>query len=83
MRMTNSFSPSIDASRRQLAQLTLIRNILLGVLWVSFILALEIEQLKTSSEYLLRMLLVFSTVHVLTFVRLKNSLPVTEFEFLR
>jgi len=82
MLMKNVSPPPIDTLSKQLAQLTLIRTILLAVLWISFILALEVEQIKISAEYLSSILLLFSAIHALTFLRLKNSLPVTEFEFL-
>ncbi|RZK01219.1 MAG: hypothetical protein EOO43_24865 [Flavobacterium sp.] len=74
-------SPTTDASRKQLAQLTLIRSILLFVLWISFIFAVEVEQIEVSSDNLLKILIIFSSIHVLTFLRLKNSLPITELEF--
>jgi len=80
--MKNSSSPSIDASRKQLSQLTLIRSILLAILWLSFILALETKQIQTSSNFLAWILLIFSGIHLLTLMRFKDSLPVTEFEFL-
>ncbi len=79
--MENPSSLSAKANRNQLSQLTLIRSILLTVLWPCFTWALMMKQISASSNFLLVILLSFSAIHVLTFLRLKHKLPVTELEF--
>lgn len=79
--MENPSSLSAKANRNQLSQLTLIRSILLTVLWPCFAWALMMSQISAPSHYLLGILLIFSAVHLLTFLRLKHRLPVTEVEF--
>lgn len=69
-----------DTSRKHLSQLTLIRSILLVALWTSFFLAVDYEQLKISSTYTVWILIIFSSIHILTLARLKNSLRVTNIE---
>jgi len=78
--MTNSPLIIADASRRQLSQLTLIRSLLLVALWIGLIIG-STGQLKASLAYLFGFLSLFSFIHLLTCFRLKNSLPVTQFEF--
>jgi two-component system sensor histidine kinase RegB len=79
--MENPSSPSASAPYKQLSQLTLIRSILLTVLWLCFTGALMMDQIKGAFHYLLGILFVFSLIHALTFLRLKKQLPVTELEF--
>lgn len=80
--MTDSPSLSIDASRKQLSQLTLIRSILLSALWISFIWAARLEQINLTLTALASILILFSLIHTFTFFRIRKSLPVTEIELL-
>lgn len=78
--MLHPSSISTNAAHKQLSQLTLIRSILLAVLWPCFIGALMMNQIQGSFHYLSGILIAFSLIHALTFLRLRNRLPVSEFE---
>ena len=64
-----------------LAQLTLIRSILLGFLWLSFALSTWFSTTHMVHKAVLVLLIIFTGIHGLTYLRLKNLLVVTEWEF--
>lgn len=66
------------APAHHLAQLTTIRSILLGCLWFSFALSFWFTQPHIA---VIVLLLVFTGVHGLTYLRLRNLLVVTDWEF--
>lgn len=70
-----------DTSRKHLSQLTFIRSILLVALWASLGLAVKFEQINLSSTYLVWVLMALSVIHLLTLIRLTNTLRVTQVEF--
>lgn len=79
--MNTPLSTSSDAARKHLSQLTLIRSLLLIVLWPCFASALMLNQLASSAYSLLGILVAYSFINALTYFRLRNPLPVTSMEF--
>lgn len=69
------------APAHHLAQLTIIRSILLGCLWFSFLLSFWLNTNHMVHAAVLILLLIFSGIHGLTFFRLRQALMVTEWEF--
>ena len=69
------------APAHHLAQLTTIRSILLGCLWLSFALSFWFNTTHMVHTAVLVLLIIFSSIHGLTYLRLRNLLVVTEWEF--
>lgn len=74
-------STSRAAPAHHLAQLTIIRSILLGCLWVSFFLSFWFNTNHMVHAAVLALLIIFSSIHGLTYFRLRQALVVTEWEF--
>jgi len=64
-----------------LTQLTIIRSILLGCLWLSLALSFWFSTMHMVHKAVFALLIIFSCIHGLTYLRLKNLLVVTESEF--
>ena len=79
MSITNSLT--LAAPTQHLRQLTIIRSLLLGFLWLSFALSLIVENVHLPNAIVLSILFVFTFIHGLTFLRLRQELVVTETEF--
>jgi two-component system sensor histidine kinase RegB len=79
--MSLSSSPNRAAPAYHLAQLTLIRSILLGFLWLCFALSTWFSTTHMTHKAVLVLLIIFTGIHGLTYLRLKNLLVVTEWEF--
>src|SRR4051812_12371731 len=78
--------PTSDIQNRaapayHLAQLTTIRSILLGCLWFSFALSFWFNTTHMVHAAVLMLLIIFSSIHGLTYLRLRNLLVVTDWEF--
>jgi len=74
-------NPNRAAPAYHLAQLTIIRSILLGFLWLCFALSTWFSTNHMAHKAVLILLIIFTTIHGLTYLRLKNLLVVTEWEF--
>ncbi|RYY75147.1 MAG: HAMP domain-containing histidine kinase [Gammaproteobacteria bacterium] len=78
-------SPSANSNRAapayHLTQLTLIRSILLGFLWLCFALSSWFSTTQMPHKAVLILLVIFTSIHGLTYLRLKKLLVVTEWEF--
>lgn len=72
-------SIALLAPYKHLKQLNLIRTLILGILWLTFILANH--HIYDVFNYLLITLSIFSSINLLTSIRLKNTLTVTRIEF--
>ena len=79
--MSLSSNPNRAAPAYHLAQLTLIRSILLGFLWLCFALSTWFSTTHMVHKAVLILLIIFTSIHGLTYLRLKNLLVVTEWEF--
>jgi two-component system, sensor histidine kinase RegB len=79
MNTLNKFDRAAPA--KHLAQLTIIRSILLGCLWLSVALSFCFTQAHITYTPVLILLVIFSGVHGLTYLRLRNLLAVTDWEF--
>ena len=71
----------IEPPRQHLRLLTIIRSLLLSFLWCSFLASFWIENINLPYVQVAGVLCVFNAVHVFTFFRLRQSLPVTDLEF--
>ncbi len=69
------------APAHHLAQLTVIRSILLGCLWISFLLSFWFNTNHMVHTAVLALLAIFTSIHGLTYFRLRQALVVTEWEF--
>lgn len=69
------------APAHHLAQLTIIRSILLGCLWVSFLISFWFNTNHMVHTTVLTLLVIFTSIHGLTYLRLRQALVVTEWEF--
>jgi two-component system sensor histidine kinase RegB len=74
-------NPNRAAPAHHLAQLTTIRSILLGCLWLSFLLSFWLNTNHMVHTAVLALLIIFSAIHGLTYFRLQQVLVVTEWEF--
>ena len=79
MQLTNTHKRAAPA--HHLAQLTIIRSILLSFLWLSFALSFWLNTNHMVHTAVLVVLTIFSGIHGLTYLRLRNLLIVTEWEF--
>ena len=79
MSILNSLNRAAPAYH--LAQLTIIRSLLLGFLWLCFALSLWFSTTHMVHKAVLVLLIIFTSIHGLTYLRLKNLLVVTEWEF--
>lgn len=79
--MKHPANTAIDAPTQHLRQLTVIRSLLLGFLWCSLLLSLWVENISLPYAQLLMVLSVFTAIHLFTFLRLRQPLPVTDIEF--
>lgn len=79
--MNTANSLTLAAPTQHLQQLTIIRSLLLGCLWISLLLSLFHEDTQLSYREIITLLLFFTLLHGLTFFRLRNNLTVTEWEF--
>ena len=70
-----------EPTRQHLRQLTVIRSIVLGFFWLVFAASFAVEGLALPHPQMLGILAVFSSIHLLTYVRLKKTLPVSDREF--
>lgn len=70
---------ALVAPSKHLKQLNLIRTLILCILWLTLVLAYH--HIDSVFAYLLLTLLAFSSITILTVIRLKNSLSVTCIEF--
>ncbi|HMW49234.1 MAG TPA: ATP-binding protein, partial [Cellvibrionaceae bacterium] len=73
--------PTHEPPRQHLRQLTVIRSIVLGFFWVVFIASFWVDSLALPYTQVMSILGVFSSIHLLTLIRLKHALPVTNSEF--
>ena len=71
----------IEPPRQHLRLLTIIRSLLLSFLWCSFLASFWIENINLPYAQVAGVLCVFNAVHVFTFFRLRQTLPVTDLEF--
>ena len=71
----------IEPPRQHLRLLTIIRSLLLSFLWCSFLASFWIENIDLPYAQVGGVLCVFNAVHVFTFFRLRQTLPVTDLEF--
>ncbi len=71
----------IEPPRQHLRQLTIIRSLLLCFLWCSFLGSVWVETTNLPYAQVAAVLCVFNAVHVFTFFRLRQALPVTDLEF--
>src|SRR4051812_928579 len=76
---TNTLTLAIPT--QHLRQLTIIRSLLLSFLWISLALSFWVGDIEMPYSKVSSVLLVFSALHFLTFLRLRKSLIVTETEF--
>jgi two-component system, sensor histidine kinase RegB len=79
--MSKSKNTRRPAPAHYLAQLTIIRSILLGCLWVSFLLSFWFNTNHMVHTTVLTLLIIFTSIHGLTYLRLRQALAVTEWEF--
>lgn len=79
--MTITQKTVIEPPRQHLRLLTIIRSLLLSVLWCSFLASFWIENINLPIAQVAGVLCVFNAVHVFTFFRLRQALPVTDLEF--
>lgn len=79
MKKTNTLTLAIPT--QHLRQLTIIRSLLLGFLWLSLALSFWVGDIEMPYNKVSSVLLAFSVIHLLTFFRLRKNLIVTEIEF--
>lgn len=79
--MTTNNTLTGMAPFRHLTQLTAIRHILLACLWSSITIGFWFDETVMPFEALLIVLTIFSSIHFLTYLRLRNNIVVTELEF--
>jgi len=72
---------TLAAPTQHLQQLAIIRNLLLGCLWLSLLFSLLIKDTQLLYREIIVILVSFTILHCLTFIRLRNNLRVTELEF--
>lgn len=71
----------IDIHKQHLRQLTFIRTVLLIVLWLSFGFSVGVNLINFPRAGIAVILSLFSLVHILTILRLRQSLVIVEIEF--
>jgi len=71
----------IEPPRQHLRQLTIIRSLLLTFFWCSFLASFWIDNINLPYKEVVTVLCVFNAVHLFTFIRLRQVLPVTDTEF--
>lgn len=79
--MTQPTQIATDAPTQHLRQLTVIRSLLLVFLWCSVLLSLGVDNIQLPYAQVLTVLSVFTGIHLFTFLRLRQTLPVTDIEF--
>lgn len=77
--MLDSTSITLAAPTQHLRQLTIIRSLLLAFLWAGCIYCASYTTIKIALPALV--IAVLTAINLMTLLRLKNSLPVTELEF--
>lgn len=81
MKMNPLHKTVVEPPRQHLKQLTIIRSLLLTFFWLSFVASSWIDNVNLPYENVVSILCLFNVIHIITFFRLQNALPVTNTEF--